>query len=359
MKIALIPWAERFMHDKIFDLEDTAINIDHRNDPYKDMQQEFVRRGDEFHTIDHYENLAEVDYFLLFEMHLEWLKKLTALKLNHKLIYCNAEPPTVNKMNTAEGYRKITRWIPYVMTWNQELVDEKTVFSRNIPYYFKENIGNIPYEKRKLLTSISGNKKSNYPGELYSERERVITFFEQNYPEEFDFYGTGWNGTEHPAYKGKVDVKAETFHKYRFALAFENSRGLSGYVTEKILDCLTSGIVPVYAGAEDILDYIPQDCFIPYDKFKTYQELADYLFSITETEYEVYLTAAQRFLHSDAVQQFSGKRYAEDIYYLIEKADKQGFQVTLMDKIKLNLKVWKIRSVAGLKNAIRKILMKE
>ena len=345
------------MYDKIFDLGDTSINIDHRNDPYKDMQQEFIRRGDEFHTIDHYEdNLTGVDYFLFFEMNPQWLKKLTELGLNHKLIYCNAEPPAVNKLNTAEGYRKITRLIPYVMTWNQALVDNRTVFFKNIPYYFKENIGTVPYADRKLLTSISGNKKSDYPGELYSERERVITFFEQNYPADFDFYGTGWDGSRHPAYRGKVDVKAETFHQYRFALAFENSQGLKGYVTEKMLDCLTAGIVPVYAGAEDVLDYIPQDCFIPYEKFGSYEELAEYLFGITQAEYEGYLEAAQRFLHSDAVKQFSGERYAEDVYALIEKADKQAFKPKKADVIGLDMKIRKSKMVTKTKEAIKLLL---
>lgn len=112
---------------------------------------------------------------MLFEMHLEWLKKLAALKLNHKLIYYNAEPPTVNKMNSADGYRKIIRWIPYVMTWNQELVDEKTVFSRNIPYYFRK-YKEFSLCKKEITYQIFGKQKTNYLGELYSERERVITF---------------------------------------------------------------------------------------------------------------------------------------------------------------------------------------
>ena len=37
----------------------------------------------------------------------------------------------------------------------------------------------IPFEERKLLTSISGNKHSKHPDELYSERERVISVLEE------------------------------------------------------------------------------------------------------------------------------------------------------------------------------------
>ena len=39
---------------------------------------------------------------------------------------------------------------------------------------------------------------------------------------------------------------------------------MSGYITEKILDCLESGIVPIYAGAPNIDRIIPNDCFIDY-----------------------------------------------------------------------------------------------
>lgn len=359
MNIAVIPWSDMFLQDKMFDVADPNVNFDGRLEPYEQMQKVFLQRGDQFHTIDYYTELSKVDYFLFLEQHSEWLKKLTKLKLNHRLVYCNAEPPTVNMLNMPEGYRKLGRYFPYIMTWNLEWVDNKTIFKKNIPYVFKENIGNIPFAERKLLTSISGNKKSDYPDELYSERERVITFFEQNYPEEFDFYGTGWDASKHSAYKGKVDVKAEVFHKYRFALAFENTRGVKGYVTEKVLDCLTAGVVPVYAGAEDISSYIPEESFVRYERFKDYQELADYLFGVTEKEYEAYLEAAQRFLHSDAIKQFSGERYAEDVYSLIAKANKKNFHVKKADYLRLSLKIWKSQITSRIKRTVKCLLGKK
>ena len=63
----------------------------------------------------------------------------------------------------------------------------------------------------------------------------------------------------YPFYQGKCDKKAETYHKYKFAICFENMKNIKGYVTEKILDCLTAGIVPVYAGADNIEEYVFED----------------------------------------------------------------------------------------------------
>uniref|UniRef100_UPI00404791C4 hypothetical protein n=1 Tax=Aliarcobacter sp. TaxID=2321116 RepID=UPI00404791C4 len=40
---------------------------------------------------------------------------------------------------------------------------------------------------------ISGNKKVNHPLELYSKRLESIEWFENNHPQDFEFYGMGWN----------------------------------------------------------------------------------------------------------------------------------------------------------------------
>ncbi len=112
---------------------------------------------------------------------------------------------------------------------------------------------------------------------MYSERERVIWLFREKYPDDFEFYGGGWQKKGHKSYRGRVGDKAEIYHQYKFALAFENMKNVNGYVSEKILDCLTAGIVPIYKGADDISKYIPQNCFIPYDRFETPEQMMGYL----------------------------------------------------------------------------------
>ena len=59
----------------------------------------------------------------------------------------------------------------------------------------------------------------------------------------------------------------------RFALAFENMKNVKVYVVEKSLDCLVSGILPIYSGPDDIADYVPEVCFIPYNRFKNPEEM--------------------------------------------------------------------------------------
>ena len=262
MNIAIIPWNDTFLQDKIFGEVDPSINYDDRLTSFSRMKKEFERHGDKLCTVDMFDPL-KVDFFLFFERNDEWLKKLVDWNLEYKAVYCNAEPPVVNQMHEGDGIKELLNYFPYIMTWNRNLIDGKRVFKRNMPYCFRINIGTIPFKERKLLTSISGNKHSNHPKELYSERERVICAVEKYSPSDFDFYGGGWQKEGHPCYGGKVGDKAEVYHQYKFALAFENMKDVNGYVSEKILDCLTAGIVPIYKGADDISKYIPQNCFIP------------------------------------------------------------------------------------------------
>lgn len=314
MNFAVIPWSDAGLQDRIFIINDSKYCADFRNHPYLEMKQAFEKNGDSFHTIDMYNNLSEIDYFCFFELHWDWLDTIVRAGYADKMIYCNAEPPVVNPRNCPIGYSFIKKFFPYILTWNDEWVDNKTIFKRNIPYYFVNTFGNVGFENRKLLTSVSGNKKSEHPDELYSEREKVISFFEEKYANDFDFYGTGWDSKQHSGYKGRIEKKSEIYHQYKFAVCFENMKNIKGYVTEKILDCLVMGIVPIYAGAEDIEKYVPRECFIDYWKFECIDDLATFLQNMSEEEYNRYLDAAKMFLNSEMICEFSGTKYAEYIY---------------------------------------------
>ena len=74
--------------------------------------------------------------------------------------------------------------------------------------------------------------------------------------------------------------KRDVISLHKFSMAFENSRNprwASGWVTEKIYDCLGSGTVPIYWGAPDVTNYIPPEVFIDYREFANNNELHKYL----------------------------------------------------------------------------------
>lgn len=324
MKFAIIPWADEFAKDKMFD---DSLHRDGIAIPYIKMRDEFIRLGHDIHTIDYYESLDNVDYFLFFVLDWAWLLKLIRNGYAYKMVYCNAEPPAVDLMNTPSGFKILKNFFPYILTWNDDWIDNINIFKRNIPYYFDDYRRTaLRFEEKKLLTIISGNNYSDFPGELYSERRRAIAFFEKKCPEQFDFYGMGWD-SDHGCYKGVADSKFEVYNRYKFAICYENVGGYAGYITEKLLDCLVSGIVPIYAGASNILDYVPENAFISLDKFENYEELYQYISSVSKEEYQGYLDSANEFFNSDKTSFFKGEKYAEWIIAAVEH--KKRFKISL------------------------------
>ncbi|KAF9136206.1 4-alpha-L-fucosyltransferase [Mortierella sp. GBA39] len=49
------------------------------------------------------------------------------------------------------------------------------------------------------------------------------------------------------------------------------------YITEKIYDVFASGSIPVYMGAADIADFVPEGSYINVNDFDTYDDLIDYM----------------------------------------------------------------------------------
>lgn len=354
MIFAVIPWDEKFYNDELFDVS-SVTNVNGLAEPYADLKKCMERNGHRIRTIDKYDDLSVVDFFLFFEWVDKWIYLLLKKGYSNRMVYCNAEPPTVRVKNSEEGYKEIAKYFPYIMTWNKSLVDDNTFFYRTIPYKFVEHSDCVPFDKKKLLTSISANKKSDYKDELYTERERLISFFENVIPNDFDMYGVGWDRKKHPSYKGSPQSKFETYNNYKFALALENTRNISGYVTEKIFDCLTGNIVPIYLGADDICDYISEKSFIDYRRFDNPKELLEYITNLDEDDYKDYLKNAKLTIESlQERHMFSGEQYAENIIYMSQRANKQYFKVEFWLRERIYIKIVKSSIRMFIKNIFKR-----
>lgn len=75
---------------------------------------------------------------------------------------------------------------------------------------------------------------------------------------------------------GPVDNKHEFLTKYKFNIAFENS-SVDGYTTEKLVDALAAGTLPIYWGNPRIEIDFPRDCYIDISDFKTLSEAVEYI----------------------------------------------------------------------------------
>ncbi|MCX5809860.1 MAG: glycosyltransferase [Proteobacteria bacterium] len=165
-----------------------------------------------------------------------------------------------------------------------------------------------PTEGRiKGICMINGNKQSAIPGELYSKRIETALWFASHSNIPFDVYGTPPFFL--PNYKGIVPrgKRIETLKKYRFGFAFENvghDKFALGYV-DKILDCLETRTVPIYLGAPNISEYIPEGCYIDFRKFEDYGKLDRFLQAMTHKEYMEYIRNIDLFVTNGGLRPYS------------------------------------------------------
>lgn len=294
------------------------------------LKKRMEELGNSYHTFDCYSNntIDRVvcfdipDYSLLFCEGMKDLikyvrfrrwnidkfgKVLRRVPMQNRILIIQ-EPPVVSPKSYNKHFH---RYFSKVLTWNPDLVDDRKYYDFKYPQPIPGKMYFVPFSQKKMFTQISGNKKGVGDNELYSERRKVIDFFESNNID-FEFYGVGWEKEKLSSYKGKTDNKLKTLSQYKYSFTFENCSGLKGYVTEKIFDCFFAGTVPIYWGAEDIENYIPEECYIDYRKFKSIEEVVDYCQKLTEEEYEKYRVAAKNYLNGDYFKEnFSVEAYVE------------------------------------------------
>ncbi len=134
---------------------------------------------------------------------------------------------------------------------------------------------------------------------------KMVDFFETKSEGELDIYGRYWIKRHYRDFRGSIpgyhtgDDKISTLKKYRFCICFENTKGLRGYITEKIFGCFTAGCVPIYWGADNVETYIPKECFIDYRDFKDREELYQFIKTMSKVRYEQYLENIRTFLQSE------------------------------------------------------------
>ena len=122
-----------------------------------------------------------------------------------------------------------------------------------------------------------------------------------------------------PSYQGEVKDKAAVLRRARFAYCYENSRDLSNYITEKIFDSLVQGCVPVYWGADNVLDYIPAGCFVDRRNFRDTAEVHQHLLALSDADFVVYQRNIREFLASETARRFSSERVVQTIVERIGK----------------------------------------
>jgi len=330
MKKACLVVDSIYQQNEIFK-KDSWLNRDNCLQFFQDLQTEFLNHKIQLATQD-IVSISDADYVIYNDMP----KKLPRHEHQSKSYLLIFESELIRPDNWNLQSHQLFRKI---FTWHDPIVDQSKYFKFNFSHHLSQQQKKefLPFaQKSKFCTLIAGHKSVKHPQELYSKRVEAIRWFEKNQPQFFELYGVGWDlhtfkgplicrafnriklfrkifSEKWPSYQGKVKDKLELLRNCKFSICYENAFGIEGYITEKILDSLAAGCIPVYWGAPNISQFIPEECFIRRENFTSYESLWQYLSAMTEEDYNKRLLAIQKFLTSPKHQVFESSFVAQSV----------------------------------------------
>lgn len=314
------------------------------NVPYILLREAFEKQGYEFHIavkgdLKDYEFIFCIDLF--DDSFIGQLKRIrkknqnydilsNAIKegLSNKIVIFLSESFAIAPFNyNSRSHKNIGTFF----TWQKKLLDNKKYFHFYLPVRDRvEFHKNIDFDKKKLVMSISGNKFSSNKGELYSYRRKSVKYLDKELPNEFDLYGVGWNDnglmsnikrfircgqfdfTKYQTYRGSPFNKSEVISGYKYSICYENAI-YDDYITEKIFDIFINESVPVFYGASNISNYIPENTFINRENFNSDHDLICYLNTIDKSQYMEFIYNINLFLDSDEFHKFGSIYFIKNI----------------------------------------------
>ena len=359
IKLYIDPPTHHFLNDGLFNIELCSLNGDQILAPWVFLRKFFTSRGISVHTADLLTTSSTDDINIYISVgNINNYKKLSKLSNVILSAFFAMECPVVEPT----FYRKmphVSRHFKRICSWSDSnslepfIGEPLRLESFCWPQSFEKVHDAIWCKKdRKFLVMMNANKlPCIYRQELYTERLRAVEFFSRT--GEIDLYGVGWDGPSYklgktiiPAtikritrylehqwdrvrpdpllaaarrvYCGPASSKSETLGKYTFALCFENMI-LKGWITEKIFDCLLTGTIPIYLGAPNIKEHVPPECFIDMRLFKDYEELNNFLKSLSKEDIQQYKQNARDYFQSSQFQPFKKEAFVELFRRIVEK----------------------------------------
>ena len=321
-------YADGRSNNSLFELEDSVHRFNPSYTP-RLLRKILLSEGIELNTPD-----VNRDRPVSFDIHLEG----RPLEVKTRPRYLIAlENPNINKLNASADY---CTQFELVFAWDLHLHHLQNVVPILVPHpmVWREFPG--PEQRPIFSCLINANKafRERLNNDLYAERIRVIRWYEQNAPEHFKLYGMGWEKlppaytavdrlaralsrlktralgiAPFPSFQGEIADKYSVLRQARFSYCFENSCDIPNYITEKMLDSLVAGCVPVYWGANNVQDHVPANCFIDRRHFADTAAVHRYLLAMNDASYLDYQQNIRAFLTSESARKFSSDRIVQTI----------------------------------------------
>jgi hypothetical protein len=162
---------------------------------------------------------------------------------------------------------------------------------------------------------------------LHDQRLEVIEYFSVG--DNLDICGKGWDKwDELPStwvkrleniikerYLGVCENKIDLISNYRFSICFENMV-MSGYITEKIIDCFVAGTLPIYLGAPDVDSFMPSNSFIDMRRFQSIEQVKAFMNSLDDKSALTMIMAGRDYLKTEVGRLHSYEGFADYVFKL-------------------------------------------
>jgi hypothetical protein len=122
-----------------------------------------------------------------------------------------------------------------------------------------------------------------------SNPDRIEFFKQLSTYKKIDSFGKVLNNAQIEALPGEHYVSLLKynhllFKKYKFVIAFENSYA-KGYITEKLINVLAGGSIPIYRGARDIGKYFNLNRIVDYNYYdRSYKKMIDKIIELDQDD---------------------------------------------------------------------------
>lgn len=181
-------------------------------------------------------------------------------------------------INDRKDYFRLPLWVMYIL-WDTEQIKNKLLHQRKIGQgsHNASEMNFDIYENPLRLTNILNrhykpSKKNKFCNFTYSNPvPSRIEFFMKLKKYKF-VHSTGSLANNSP----KMNCKVTELPDYKFTIAFENTLK-RGYVTEKLLEPLIAGSIPLYFGDSQALTDFNPDAFINISNFSSFDDAIDFI----------------------------------------------------------------------------------
>jgi len=202
---------------------------------------------------------------------------------NHSLTLANGkhnmniglilEPPVIEP-NTYELAPKLLSNFNRILTYEKNLLESNSKF-----HFFPHGGCWIKPEDRRIypktkLVSIVSSEKNHAPG--HRLRHRLISKWKNG----MEIFGRGYN---------PIPYKLPALQDFMFSFVIENCK-IDYYFTEKLIDCLVTGTIPIYFGCPSINKFFNPEGFI---FLESEEDLPHIIPQITAETYEKKLRAVE------------------------------------------------------------------